>query len=449
VKSFSLSLRLILLACVSISLALAATGFFLNKQFYNYFEERIYSELDQYLKQVTARIVINPDNSISVQPLPDPRFTLPFSGLYWQVTEEGQEPVLSRSLWGKTIDLPPNTTPGEEIRHATTAGNGVPVLALGWTILLGDEDDRRALSLTVAVDKSEVDEAAAGFRLAFLQWLSLMFLALILASWIQVRLGLAPLEAIRRKVEQVRSGTRDRLEGRFPREVQPLVQEVNELLDLHRISLAEARARASDLAHGLKTPLTVMLALARDLRAKGDETGAKDIEEQVESMRHYIERELARVRTKTPAGNGAKAAPVAAKMVSAIERFPRETPLEWQVDVPDTLVTPFDEHDLSEMLGNTLDNARKWAKSIVRVVGGHNNVSAFLRIEDDGPGVPEDLFDSILERGERLDPDVQGQGLGLAICADMAAAYGAAFSLGRSELGGLAVEIRWDRQNPQ
>ncbi len=447
-KSSSLSLRLILLACVSIFLALGATGLFLNKTFYNYFEERIYTELDQYLKQVTARIVINPDNSISVQPLPDPRFALPFSGLYWQVTEAGQDPVLSRSLWGKTIDLPPNPVPGEEVRGSVTADNGVPLLALGWTILLGDEDNRRVLSLTVAVDKSEVVKAAAGFRLAFLQWLSLMFLALIIASWFQVRLGLAPLEAIRKKVEQVRSGARDRLEGRFPKEVRPLVLEVNELLDLHQKSLTSARARASDLAHGLKTPLAVMLALARDLRAKGDEATAKDIEDQVESMRHYIERELARVRTKTPAGHGAKAAPVVAKMVSAIERFPRETPLEWQVDVSDTLVTPFDEHDLSEMLGNTLDNARKWAKSLVRITGGHSNGSDFLRIEDDGPGVSEDLFEAILERGEKLDPSVQGQGLGLAICADMAAAYGAEFTLGRAETGGLMVEIRWNGENP-
>lgn len=443
-KPSSLALRLILLAFVTVAIALGATTFVLDKLFYKNFEERVYSELDQYLKQLTANIVIDDRGTVSVQDLPDPRFALPYSGLYWQIRETGQEDVLSRSLWGRAFDMPAAPAAGSEIRASIISQSGIPLLALGWTILLGDAPAQRAVDLSVAIDQSEVIAAATRFRTAFLQWLALMFVALVLAFWVQVRLGLAPLEAIRQKVGQVRSGDRQRLQGAFPREVQPLVDEVNELLDLHEKSLARARARASDLAHGLKTPLTVMLALARDLRNEGQSTTAREIEEQVESMRQYIERELARVRTRTPTTKGAPVAPVVQKMVRALQKFPRDVPLDWDIQVPQDLISPFDEHDLSELLGNTLDNARKWAKSQILIEGiVHDNGYHTLRIQDDGPGVPPDRYAAILARGERLDPSVQGQGLGLAICVDLAQSYGVDFVLAQSPLGGLQVEIRW------
>ena len=222
------------------------------------------------------------------------------------------------------------------------------------------------------------------------------------------------------------------------------VGEVNELLTLHETSLAGARERASDLAHGLKTPLTVMQTIARDLRKINQAEQADEIDTQVASMHHYIERELARVRTQVPSNTKTQAAPVVNKMVSTIRRFPRETPLEWHVDIPDDLNTPFDAHDLSEMLGNILDNARKWANSQVRVQGVTlPDGRAFITIEDDGPGVPDEMLPTILARGERLDPSVQGTGLGLAICADMAESYGAEFTLSKSALDGLSVRILW------
>ena len=271
-----------------------------------------------------------------------------------------------------------------------------------------------------------------------------MFVALIIAAWVQVRLGLVPLEQLRRKVEQVRAGSENKLEGPFPREVQPLANEVNELLDLHNESLRFARERASDLAHGLKTPLTVMLTISRDLRDDNQPERADEIETQVASMRHYVERELARVRTKIPSDKRNAAAPVVEKMVSTIRRFPSDTPLEWQVDLPEGLATPFDTHDLSELLGNLLDNARKWAATKVKISGVISpDGSTSITVEDDGQGVPEEDLPTILGRGERLDPSVQGTGLGLAICADMAESYGAELSLSRSVLGGLSATIKW------
>ena len=443
-RTSSLGLRLILLACLSISVALIATTFVLNALFHDFFEERIFAELDRELVQLTANLSIEQDGSISVEPLTNPRFGLPFSGLYWQAVDPEKQALVSRSLWGGAYDFPTIPTAGQRTRIEIDSSQGVPLLITGWTILIGEGDQQRAITLSVATNESEVFEATARFRSAFILWLFLMFLGLIIASWVQVRLGLVPLETLRKKVEQVRSGAKNKLEGPFPSEVQPLAGEVNELLTLHETSLTDARERASDMAHGLKTPLTVMQTIARDLRKVNQGKQADEIDTQVASMRHYIERELARVRTQVPSNTRTKAAPVVEKMVRTIRRFPRETPLEWHVDIPNNLNTPFDVQDLSEMLGNVLDNARKWAKSQVHIRGeslpdGRTSIT----IEDDGPGVPDDMLTTILARGERLDPSVQGTGLGLAICADMAESYGADFTLAKSSLGGLSVTIIW------
>ena len=443
-KTSSLGLRLILLACLSISVALIATTIVLNTLFHNFFEERIFAELDRDLIQLTANLSIGQNGSISVAPLTNPRFGLPFSGLYWQAFEPGNQALVSRSLWGEAYEFSANPIAGQRTRSEISSSQGVPLLITGWTILIGDGELQRSITLSVATNESEVIEATAKFRSAFILWLILMFLGLIMASWVQVRLGLVPLETLRKKVEQVRSGAKDKLDGPFPSEVQPLAGEVNELLALHETSLTDARERASDLAHGLKTPLTVMQTIARDLRKVNQAEQADEIDTQVGAMRHYIERELARVRTQSPSNARTLAAPVVDKMVSTIRRFPRETPLDWHVDIPDDLNTPFDTHDLSEMLGNVLDNARKWAKSQVRIRGEIlPDGRATIVIEDDGAGVPDDMLPTIIARGERLDASVQGTGLGLAICADMAESYGAEFTLSKSPIGGLSVTIMW------
>ena len=443
-RASSLGLRLILLACLSISVALIATTFVLNALFHDFFEERIFAELDRDLTQLTANLSIEEDGSLSVSPMPNPRFGLPFSGLYWQAVEPEKQASASRSLWGGSYDFPANPIAGQRTRIEIDSSQDVPLLITGWTILIGESDQQRRITLSVATNESEVIEATDKFQSAFILWLALMFLGLIIASWVQVRLGLVPLETLRKKVEQVRSGAKNKLEGPFPSEVQPLAGEVNELLALHETSLADARERASDLAHGLKTPLTVMQTIARDLRKVNQDEQADEIDTQVASMRHYIERELARVRTQVPSNTKIQVAPVVDKMVSTIRRFPRETPLEWRVDIPAGLGTPFDAHDLAEMLGNLFDNARKWAKSQVHIHGESlPDGRASITVEDDGPGVPDDMLATIVARGGRLDPSVQGTGLGLTICADMAESYGATFTLSKSPLGGLSVTIMW------
>lgn len=443
-KFRSLATRLILLAFVAFSVALGTIAFVLGGQFNRYFEDRIYAELGAQLDQLTANLAFDPAGDMVIAPLVDPRFQALFSGLYWQAEREGHPILASGSLWTGTIGVPPLAEAGVLVRTALQSPRGEPLLALSRAVTVGSEAEPSLVSLTVAIDQTEVQRAATGFRATMFGWMLIIFIGLILAAWVQVKLGLAPLETLRRKVERVRGGKEHRLVGNFPSEVQPLADEVNELLDLHETTITQARERASDLAHGLKTPLTIINTIARDLHKTGDTDAAREIDTQIASMTHFIERELARVRIRVQGMGEAPAFPVAVKMLEAIKRFPRDTPLEWEMDVPAGFTAPFDAHDLSELLGNLLDNARKWAKSKVRLSAGNMADGArFLRVEDDGIGVSKAEMAKLGQRGRRLDPKAQGSGLGLAISADLAQHHGADFALGRSKLGGLMITISW------
>jgi len=440
----SLATRLVLLACLSIAVALGSIAFVLGERFNRYFEDRIYAELGAQLDQLTANLDFDIDGNIVVKPLLDPRFEAPFSGLYWQALRPDHPSVVSRSLWTGSIDVPPVTVSGVLVRSALRSPRGEPLLALSRAVTIGAGGSESRVSLTVAIDQSEVRRAAAGFRSTMLGWMLIIFSGLIIAAWVQVKLGLAPLETLRHKVERVRSGRDQRLKGDFPLEVQPLANEVNELLELHEATVRQARQRASNLAHGLKTPLTIVNSIARDLRQSGQGAAADEIESQMASMSHFIERELARVRVRTPGNFARPVRPVAKKMLNAIQRFPRETPLDWQLDIPTGFTAPFDAHDLSELLGNLLDNARKWARTkAVLSAGDLPDGRRYLRIEDDGAGVSPEGLAQLGERGQRLDPSAQGSGLGLAICDDLATHYGAIFRLDRSPFGGLMATVIW------
>ncbi len=440
----SLAARLVLLACLSFAVALGTISFVLSGQFSHYFEDRVYAELGAHLDQLTANLSFDEAGDLIVSPLLDPRFEAPFSGLYWQARRAEHPQVVSRSLWTGSMEVPEAGAAGLLERRALESSIGEPLLVLSRAVRVGSEAMPSLVQLTVAINQVEVQRAAEGFQATMLRWMAIIFVGLILAAWVQVKLGLAPLETLRRKVEHVRSGRDKRLEGRFPAEVMPLAEEVNELLGLHEVTVAQARERASNLAHGLKTPLTIMNTIARDLRVEGQGKAAEEIDAQTASMSHFIERELARVRVRVAGEAVVPALPVAQKMLAAIKQFPREAPLEWQLEMAEDFTTPFDAHDLSELLGNQLDNARKWANSVARLSGEvRPDGTHVLLVEDDGEGVEARQRATLGQRGQRLDPSAQGSGLGLAICADLAAHYGASFEIGRSALGGLKISTSW------
>jgi len=446
-KQGSLRLRLLAAGAASVLIALTLAGFGLLLLFERHVERRMVAELGSHLNQLVSALSRNPDGKLEVgAPPAEPRFLQPLSGLYWQIAEEGTDTLLrSRSLWDTTLPLPPDSPAMTEMHEHDIAGPaGVSLLAVERRIALPASLGGGSIRAVVAIDRAEVHAAGLAFAADLVPSLALLAIILIAAAWVQVSVGLRPLDALRRRLAQVRSGEANRLGSAFPDEVLPLATEVDHLLDEQEKAIARARARAADLAHGLKTPLTVLSAEAEELQAQGATKLAEEMKSITAGMQRHIERELVRARTglRARSAPAVPVHPVVEQIIGVLRRSPQGQTLSWHVDIEDNLSVRMDDQDLAEILGNLAENASIWAAGTVRIIGREEGDSVLLRVEDDGPGVPEDQFDTVLARGGRLDETRPGTGLGLAIVGDLAEAHEGSCALRRSSLGGLLAEVR-------
>ncbi|WP_133485172.1 sensor histidine kinase [Aliiroseovarius marinus] len=435
----SLSLRLLLAAAMTTAIALVATAFVFNFLFRLYFEDRARDELETYLIQLSGNVSATAEGAIEVTPIPDPRFNQALSGYYWQVQIDDAEPLLSPSFWAAPLELTRPQAAGVISFTDLTTGTGDAVAVANWIITMGEGETRKEVFLAVAIDRADLDMSVARFTTNSIFWLGVLGLFLMIASWFQVRLGLNPLQKIRSEIARVSHTPNGRLSSDYPSEVLPLVEEVNQLLNVNAEALERARSRAGDLAHGLKTPLTIMHGIERKVRRAGQDKLADDLMTEITSIQHIVERELASTRDSQQALLNCDAGPIIDRLHKALGRQPGAEHIQWDIDLPRPLYLPFDEYDLTELLGNLLDNAVKWSESRITVRGGQDGTQVLLCVEDDGPGIPEDERDAVLARGARLDPEQPGTGLGLSIAQRMAQAHGCALSLDQSELGGVKV----------
>ncbi len=444
----SLRMRLLAAGAASVLIALALAGFGLILLFERHVERRIVAELELNLRQLVGHLGRDQAGALRLErPLADPRFEQPLGGLYWQIVEEPGGTVLrSRSLWDETLDLPAGRLhSGEVHRHAIVGPGAATLLVLERHIALPQTLGGGAVQAAIAIDRGEIHAAGRTFAKDLAPFLAILAAVLVAAGWVQVSVGLRPLDTIRRRLAAIRAGAAARLGASFPEEVQPLAAEVDSLLDSQDATIQRARAHAADLAHGLKTPLTVLAEDARELASRGEAVIGDEIAALVEGMRRHVERELARVRAGVRAYGGASqlVPPIAGQVVEVMRRTPSGRQLRWQIDVPADLAVGVDAQDLAEMLGNLVENAAKWAETSVRLGGWRDGeAAAVVLVEDDGPGVPEHELAGVLARGGRLDAAKPGAGLGLAIVGDLVEAYGGSLALARSSLGGLKAELR-------
>ena len=430
---------------MSTLIALAATALVLTNLFRIYFEDRVHSELDSWVVTLTSRTEVNANGGLSVTELDDPRFAQPLSGYYWQVISDNAQPVLSASFWAQPLKIDVPVELGVITYSTVTGSDGGSYLTGSWRIRLGQDGAEQEILITVAVDRTSVDTPISNFTQNVTIAMGVLGVFLVLASWFTVRIGLGPLKTIKSEVNFVKTNPDARLSTDCATEVAPLVEEVNDLLDRQEQNVDDARARASTLAHGLKTPLTVMRALAQDLRTTGKSASIpEEIDFQVSSMQHLVERELARTRDQV-SGQAMRyeVKPIIQKLVRAFQRRSGGQDIEWLIDIPSDMQSPFDEFALTELLGNLIDNATKWTKDRIEISGASSPTKSFIQVADNGPGIREDQLETVLRRGERLDGDVAGDGLGLSIVQDMLAQRGIELHLTNQKEGGLAVRIDW------
>ncbi len=443
----SLRLRLIAGGVVAIIAALAIAGAGLTVLFERHVARTITDDLDVHLKQLIAGIDIGTEGQLIVgRPPTDPRFAEPLSGLYWQVTSSDGQLLRSRSLWDTTLFLPNDElSPGEVHRHIAMGPAKARVLVAERGISLTIKGRPTPVHIAVAADLARVSAAGRAFAKELAIALGLLALVLAIGTSIQVALGLRPLSALRRDIADIRSGRRQRLPSSAPIEVQPLVDEVNGLLDTQEQEIERSRSRAADLAHGLKTPLAALASDAGRLRERGEQDIARDIEAVTGAMSRQVDREMTRDRVRARLHPGAVApaelAPLVNSLIATLARTPRGMQLTFEPRIPAGAAAPFDRADLAEVLGNLLDNASRHAASRVRITAYPGPAGTPIVIEDDGKGIAPAVRSKVLERGARLDQRGEGAGLGLAIVLDVLEAYGWRLILDSSDLGGLKAVI--------
>ena len=267
----------------------------------------------------------------------------------------------------------------------------------------------------------------------------------IVAGVVQFRTGLEPFERLRQQLSRLRDGSGDRIEGSYPTEVQPLVNDLNSLLEHRERIVRRALAKAGDLAHGLKTPLALLAQEAERAEAAGQHEIASTISQQIDRMARQIDYHLTQARAATPSNVGNARCPVLVSvegLARTLEKIYAARHISIAIDVSPQHFIRGQREDLEEMLGNLLDNACKWAKANVRIQSAQEEGAVVLTVDDDGPGLPASMRDRMLQRGVRADEAAPGSGLGLAIVRDLAELYEGTITLDDSPMGGLRACLR-------
>ncbi|MDB5554632.1 MAG: hypothetical protein JWL86_4616 [Rhizobium sp.] len=423
----------------SLVVALVIAFFGLSLIFERHVERRAAAELTLHLDQLISALGLR-DGKLSLdrQP-PDPRFAQPLSGLYWQI-ESGGDLLRSRSLWDAELDLPP-LDPGGPVSRTISGPDERLLLVIEREVVGGKRLDHRAVLVSVAIVRTDIEAATSAFRREMLPYLTLLGLLFIAATMLQITIGLKPLGALREKVSEVRQGREKRIGDAFPSEVLPLTRELDELVASRENQIQRAREHAADFAHGLKTPLQALAGDIRRLRERGETELADQIQSLAALMRRHVDHQLARARMAgRPTGN-ADARAVVDRLVAVLERTPKGELLRWALSNPGEVRVRIDVEDLTEVLGNVLDNAVRYARETITIRTTRAGGGVSIVILDDGPGIPPDKIEFVLGRGGRLDETSGGAGLGLAIANDIVTAGGGSLSIENGHPG-LRVVIR-------
>ena len=453
-RANSLALRLFVSATAWTVVILLVTGIVLSSLYRQAVERSFDRRLGVYLKTLVADVAAPEENDKFPQSLGEPLFELPLSGWYWQVTKLNTakpEVRSSRSLWDGGL-------PHLEDQHVPAAADGtrksyVPapedqrLRLVERTVDLGEEG--RYL-VAVAGDAAEIDEETLAFDRALVITFGVLAVVLLLTTMFQVRFGLAPLKRISDSLIAIRSGKAERLAGRFPDEIAPLARETNALIDANREIVERARIHVGNLAHALKTPLSVIV---NEAVARGDDPLAIKVREQAHVMRDQVAHHLERARIAaraTVVGTVTEVAPVVTALARTMEKIHRDRGIAIDLETPADTRFRGERQDLEEMVGNLVDNACKWAQSRVAVEvmpehadATHTRPTLRVVVDDDGPGLTPSERERVqaARRGNRLDETKPGSGLGLSIVVDLAALYGGALTLGTAPIGGLRAEL--------
>lgn len=430
---------MIVIAAAWITILLIGGGIALDRVLTSSVERNFDNQLEYVLTAMIASAEIDNVGEVKmIRPLGDQRFLEPNSGLYWQITGPGAIPFPSRSLWDRDLKTVPVESDRAVHFRDSTEFRDEPLRIAERVIILPDSDIQ--WTFMVGQNRDSLDAQIVELRSVLVTSFLLLALGLIILVALQTFYGLWPLRAVRQSIAHMRSGRESRVTEALPDEVMPMVNELNALLDHNEKQAEESRRHAGNLAHALKTPLTVIMNSAT---AKAPDLSEAVIREAT-TMRRQVDHHLARARAVGRRGHSHSRADVWDSLESverAVSRLYSQVRLDMAGDK--TLAARVERQDLDEMLGNLIENAAKYGGGSVFVTVEEVDGFVEMQVEDDGKGIPEDERERIFDRGARLDTGKPGTGLGLAIVRDVAEIYDGSVSLEESEdLGGLLARLR-------
>lgn len=441
ISAIGWSVALLLIAGVIFSTLYARTA-----------EQALDQRLNVYLRALVADLVTSAeDKKFELGQLGEPQFELPLSGWYWQITQRVEEnPTVraSRSLFAyrlpplADLNIPAGQGASRQGYSVDPEGRRIRIIEREIEV-----DDYGTFRVQVAANTNEVERQVWHFQIILIITFVILALGLAGASVLQVQFGLRPLRSLQDEVAAIRRGEREKIEGRFPDDLAPLAGELNLLIAANREILERARTQVGNLAHALKTPLSVLL---NEANTESSSLAGK-VRDQVTIMRDQVTWYLDRARAAARAaviGASTEIEPVVTSLLRTFSKVYGERDIEFHGRISAGLRFRGEKQDLQEIIGNLLDNAGKWATTRVEVSAAAIPETADLRarievfIDDDGPGLPEGSRQDALARGKRLDETKPGSGLGLAIVADLVAGHGGEIALEDGPLGGLRVRLR-------
>ncbi len=442
----SLALRLVALAATGSLLALILAGFVMATLQRAGAERAFDERLTVFVTQLFADYA-NDDVTDATAHFANPAFALPGSGWYWSIADpQTGDPFLASASLFDPLPPPPPLLEGENAPRSGSRNVEINAQRLRLLDRVYVFQDKQVL-LRVAAPTGGLDQELRGFQVALAITLGVMWVALLALAFAQVRIGLLPLKKVQEAVADVRTAKTSSVSGRFPQEVSPLVDELNDLLKANEVIVDRARHNVGNLAHALKTPLAVIQNAAQQSASAADLdqilTQARSIDERI---RLYLDR-AQRAATRSSAGQSTALADVIKPLVRTMAKLNRAQGLAFDVTIDQGLRVKADQQDLEEMFGNLLENACRYASSTVTVSAIALPAKSTLQpmhqisVEDDGDGLSEAARAHVMQRGRRLDEQQAGSGLGLSIVNEMAELYEGAFVLERSSLGGLRAVI--------
>ncbi|MCW8348564.1 ATP-binding protein [Vibrio sp. ZSDZ65] len=433
-KKLSLKTRLLLAATLWLSVMTIAAGIMIPGLVREYLVQDLETQLGRSMDEIAANLETNKQgNLVLTARLSDPRFNQPYSGLYWRINTDS-DTLRSRSLWDKNIS--------EEERAHTTSYYGAKdekLVTIKRTIFLPDISD--GVTILIAQDEAPIDKALHVLTNQVWVLLGIMVVGILSLVVAQVSWSLRPLTKMQKELKMLRNGERQSLDEQYPKEIAPLVNDLNALIFHYQELLARARNHAGNLSHALKTPLSIL----KNEQANLSEEDRDRLAPALLQIQSQIDYHLGRARM-AGAMNILSVKSNPSERVDAISLAFDKVYAEREIilinELDTELFVSVEKTDLDEMLGNLIENAYKWGKSLVRVHSAtlSDNMIQII-IEDDGIGIPEEQCRSVIKRGVRLDETTPGTGLGLNIVSEMAHGYRGELVLSASKLGGLQATL--------